>query len=570
MPDWENLTEKQFQAVVEAMNEGVVVTNSRREIVYINPIMKSILGYDPQDLQGKDVTFLILPEDREILEKQWAGRMAGRSSNYEVRLQARDGSSRPFIISAGPVFDVAGAYAGSVGVLSDLTEIHAARKAALRASDDWLHSFDAIEEMMMVTGTDYTVRQVNRAFCEAFEVTPEEAIGRRCYEIVHRTKEPPQQCCAPVVFSTAQPQITESNEIIEGRATSLSVSPVIGPDGQVNGTVHIFKDVSESRRQELQSTQLNQQLVESFKGITGAMSYVLESRDPYTAGHSNKVAEMAVTVGREMGLNENELEGLLMAGQLHDIGKAAIPLDILNKPGKLTEHEFGMIKAHPVTAYQALSAISFPWPIADIVRHHHERMDGSGYPDGIAGEEIHPWARILAVCDTVEAMTAHRPYRAALKMQDAFEVLKSGSGKAYDPEVVEICISVLGMSDKRIMVVDDDVDVLALVSRTLDRRGWEVVAFDQPDEAVRAFAESPCPVVLTDLVMPGMNGLDVLSRVKEVQPETEVILFTGFGEKQQVQQAMRLGAFDFLDKPFELAAIISTVRRARESYAEKS
>lgn len=167
---------------------------------------------------------------------------------------------------------------------------------------------------------------------------------------------------------------------------------------------------------------------------------MVEMRDPYTSGHQQRVASLAKAIASEMGMHEEQKYGLYLAGLIHDLGKIQVPAEILSKPGRLTEMEFALIKAHPQTGYDVLKNIKFPWPIAQIVWQHHERLDGSGYPQGLKGGDILLEARILCVADVVEAMASHRPYRAGLGLQSALDEIRKNSGKFYDPEVVDACV----------------------------------------------------------------------------------------------------------------------------------
>ncbi len=178
----------------------------------------------------------------------------------------------------------------------------------------------------------------------------------------------------------------------------------------------------------------------SMISTVNAMSKVIELRDPYTAGHQQRVAKLAYAIAKEMGLPEDRIIGIQLAALIHDIGKMYIPAEILTKPGKLTDIEFEMIKAHPELGYNALKMIDFPWPIAEIIRQHHERLDGSGYPRGLKRDEILLEARIIGVADVVEAMASHRPYRPALGVDAALEEITKNKGKLYDPVVVDICV----------------------------------------------------------------------------------------------------------------------------------
>ncbi len=171
------------------------------------------------------------------------------------------------------------------------------------------------------------------------------------------------------------------------------------------------------------------------------MGHMVEARDPYTAGHEKRVSELSMAIAQRLGLDEDCLRRLRVAGALHDVGKIVVPAEILAKPGRLSETEFELIKAHPQAAYDMLQSIDFDFPLAEIVVQHHERLDGSGYPRGLRGEEILPEARILAVADVVEAMISHRPYRPALPLDAAMAELEGGAGSRYDADACEAAVA---------------------------------------------------------------------------------------------------------------------------------
>ena len=182
------------------------------------------------------------------------------------------------------------------------------------------------------------------------------------------------------------------------------------------------------------------ELLEALEGIIHAMSLVVETRDPYTAGHQKRVADIASTIGRAMGLSEWDIRGLRVAGLLHDIGKLSVPAEILTKPGKLHPSEFAIIRSHSRVSYDILEFIEFPWPVKKAILQHHERLDGSGYPDGLSGEDIIFEARILGVADVVEAISSHRPYRPALGPEYAMREIIKNRGVLYDAQVVDACL----------------------------------------------------------------------------------------------------------------------------------
>jgi response regulator RpfG family c-di-GMP phosphodiesterase len=182
-------------------------------------------------------------------------------------------------------------------------------------------------------------------------------------------------------------------------------------------------------------------LRKALGGIIQAMALTVEARDPYTAGHQRRVSNLARAIGEEMGVSEEQIDGIRMAGAIHDIGKISVPAEILSKPGRLNDLEYSMIKTHPEIAYDILKTIEFPWRVAEIVLQHHERMNGSGYPQGLSGEDILLEARILGVADVVEAMASHRPYRSALGIDRALKEISQNKGILYDSEVVDACLN---------------------------------------------------------------------------------------------------------------------------------
>ena len=182
------------------------------------------------------------------------------------------------------------------------------------------------------------------------------------------------------------------------------------------------------------------QLRETFIATVNALASTVEMKDPYTAGHQRWVTRLACAIAKEMDLSEEQIEGIRMAGLIHDIGKINIPAEILTKPGHLSEIQYNMVKIHPQVGCDILREIKFPWPVAEIVLQHHERIDGSGYPQGFSGAEILLEARILAVADVVEAMASHRPYRAAHGIERALDEISRNKGTLYDSDVVDVCL----------------------------------------------------------------------------------------------------------------------------------
>ena len=214
----------------------------------------------------------------------------------------------------------------------------------------------------------------------------------------------------------------------------------VDSEGKLSKALGTLQDITDKKRGEAEIKRYIAELETAFMSTVEVATTLSEMRDPYTAGHSQRVGQIASAMGAELGFDLRRQEGLRVAGYLHDIGKITIPAEILSKPGKLNPVEYLLIKGHAQASYDVLKGVAFPWPVAEVARQHHERLDGSGYPQSLKGESILLEARILAVADVIEAMSSHRPYRAGLGIDKALAEIEHGSGSAYDPQVVEACL----------------------------------------------------------------------------------------------------------------------------------
>jgi len=201
-----------------------------------------------------------------------------------------------------------------------------------------------------------------------------------------------------------------------------------------------FEDITSRKLAEQSLQQTLEKLRKSLVGTIKAMSLTVEIRDPYTAGHQRKVSSLARAIAQEMGLSNDTVDTIRMAGSIHDIGKISVPAEILSKPGKLPDIEMSLIKVHSQAGYDILKDVGLPYPIAEIVFQHHERLDGSGYPQGLKDDQILLEAMIISVADTVEAISSHRPYRPGFGIDVALEEIEKNKGILYDSVVVEACV----------------------------------------------------------------------------------------------------------------------------------
>jgi putative nucleotidyltransferase with HDIG domain len=287
----------------------------------------------------------------------------------------------------------------------------------------------------------------------AFDVVVSDIImpgmkGTELLKLLHRESEDIQ-----VIMVTGEPAIDTASEAVRSGAFDYLAKPVSGKELQkvvINAAkVKVLHD--EKKRLEKENHQYRTRLEELIQerttalseallGIINAMSVTVEKRDPYTAGHQIRVAKLTRMIAEEMGLQKETVEGAYLAGIIHDVGKISIPAELLSKPSQLLDEEFALIKRHSQTGYDILKGIKFPWPIQDIVLQHHERINGSGYPQALSGDDILIEAKILAVADTVEAMSSHRPYRASLGIDKSLEEIRQKRDILYDAAPVDACI----------------------------------------------------------------------------------------------------------------------------------
>ena len=239
---------------------------------------------------------------------------------------------------------------------------------------------------------------------------------------------------------TLELELVHKNGSIVPAEIKFSYLP--GPDGRPAEILAVARDITERRKAEQEAKLSTEKLLKAMEDTLLAMAMIVEMRDPYTAGHQRRVTQLACAIAEDIGLSGDKITGLRLAGLIHDVGKIRIPTEILTNPDGLSNAEFDIVKTHPLMGYEILKTLDLPWPIAQIVRQHHERLDGSGYPDGLIGDNIILEAKILAVADVVEAIASHRPYRPAYGVDKAFAEISLNRGVLYDDRIVDSCLKI--------------------------------------------------------------------------------------------------------------------------------
>lgn len=309
----------------------------------------------------------------------------------------------------------------------------------LEAASEWRRAIDAIHDPIFIHDMDFRIIRANRAYAESAGMDVKEVLGRRYWE-VFPTQRGPLESCVGALHSGGG-EIEEELEFDSGRTFHVRSFMVTDDEtGHHRYTVHILRDVTARKKVERQVRAQAERIRRGLAQSVRALGHAIEKRDPYTAGHQGRVADIAADIAARLGLPHDRIEGLRMGALIHDIGKIFVPAEILNRPGRLSDVELQMIRMHPQAGYDIVEGVDYPWPVAEMILQHHERLDGSGYPRGLRGDDILREARILAVADVVEAMTSHRPYRPGLGVESALQEIQGGRGCLYDPDAVDACV----------------------------------------------------------------------------------------------------------------------------------
>ena len=426
--------------------EGVYLSCNRRFGQFFGAPVEEILGRTDHDFIDEAAADSFRARDLAAMDAD------GPTVSEEEVVFAGDGHREVLETITTPVVDAGGGVVGVLGVGRDITE-RKRTEQELSASNDLLSNL-----ARLVPGVIYQYRlwpdgrsafpYASPGMNDIYEVTPEEVREDATPVFGHLHPDDYDQVVERIEHSarTLETFYCEFRVVLPRQGLRWRWSQAHPERTADGGTLWhgIISDITERKLADEEIHRQADELKRTLSGAVLAMSKVVESRDPYTAGHEVRVTELAVAVGAELGLESEELEGLRLAGMLHDLGKIAVPAEILSKPGRLNPAEFSIIQQHPQAGYDIIVAIDFSQPVALTVLQHHERLDGGGYPQGLAGDAILPQARILAVADVVEAMASHRPYRPSLGLGPALEEIRGGAGVRYDPDVAAACLRVFG------------------------------------------------------------------------------------------------------------------------------
>ena len=434
-------SEEKYRNLVEGARDGILIVQDGK-VIYANPSLAAMGGYTTEEVLNTPLTQYIHPDALHKTLDRYKRRLAGEEVPpvYETVFLNKNGN--PFHAEVNAVAITYQGKPADFVIIRDLTERRRAEEKVLESELQHRTTLDFMGDAIHVMDRDLRLVLLNERFkqwCRELGLETE-IIGRTVFEAFPFLPETVRKEYEQV-FRTGETLVTEEASQVGEREiiTETRKIPIL-QGGEVAQVVTVVHDITKRKRAEEELRESLEKLRQALWETIQAIALIIETKDPYTAGHQRRSTQLAEAIARELGLPEEQREGIRMAGFIHDLGKIAVPSEILSKPSPLTEIERTIIQNHARAGYEILKTIEFPWPVAEIVLQHHEKLDGSGYPKGLRGDSILIEAKILAVADVVEAMASYRPYRPALGVDQALEEIVRYKGVRFEPRVVDACL----------------------------------------------------------------------------------------------------------------------------------
>jgi len=426
-------------------------------ILEVNDTWLRMLGYDRDEIIGKvKLTNLLTDEDLKTFDDTFSElKKKGSIENVERELKKKDGTLLSVLINATAIYDEDGNFLRSRSIIRDNSETKAYENMLLHSAHEWRSTFDSMPYGVMLLDNEFNIIRANIYISKLMGIPIEELRGKKCNELLISTNI--ENCPAVKSSKTHNTEIIEFYEAKINKYFMAYATPILDEEGRIQSYVHALVDITEIKNKEkeliisrnaffnmLKDVDFSYaELKGLYDGLIYAFANAIDAKSKWTKGHSERVTHYAVAIAKEMGLSEKDIETLRIAALLHDVGKIGTYDVILDKPGRLNDEELKLIKMHPAKGEEILRPIKQLQDILPIIRHHHERIDGKGYPDGLKGEEIPLLPRVIAVADSFDSMTSDRPYRPAPSREYAMSELKKYSGIQFDPQAVEAFLRIL-------------------------------------------------------------------------------------------------------------------------------
>jgi PAS domain S-box-containing protein len=463
--------EEMYRVVVDNMADIIAVIDLNLRFTYISPSIIRLRGYTAEEALEQTFEQIMTPESLQtiarVLEEELELEAGGAAEPDRVRIleleeYKKDGSTVWLENHLSFFRDKETKIAGVISSSHDITERKRADKQLKESESKYRLLADNVSDVIFVLDMNLKFTYVSPSTKILRGYEPEESVKLSVTETLAPSS---MELAMKTISDIMDLEKVKKVEINESRTIPLEVkrkdgstvwtevkfSLIRDKDQQPVGILGVTRDITQRRKVEAKLLETLSSLRKAVDTTIQVMVSVVEARDPYTAGHQLRVADLACAIATEMGLSQEKIDGIQMAGSIHDIGKLSIPAEILSKPTKLTNLEFSMIKEHSQSGYDMLKDVESPWPLADIVYQHHERMDGSGYPRNLKGDEILLDARIMAVADVVEAMASHRPYRPSLGIDASLGEIEKNRGTLYDNTVADACLRLFREKDYKLL-----------------------------------------------------------------------------------------------------------------------
>lgn len=431
-------SEKRYRLLVENAHEAILVIQDGA-VKFVNSKTVASFGYSEAELLSIPVLELIHPEDRDAVIQRYLQKLDGDATPSLHSYRIMHGDGRTQWIEVSSVLIAWENRPATLNLIMDITDRKKTEEALRESEEKYrlifeyspLGHFYFDEKGIIVTCNDNFVKLIGSSKEAIVGINMLLLPDKKLVESIQKALNGDTAFYEDVYHSTTA-----------GKATPVRAffAPIKIGDKGILGGVAIIEDVTNHKRAEEDLKKSLEQLRRAMQATIQALSQIVETKDPYTSGHQKRTTNLARAIATEMHLSSDQIEGIRVAGAIHDIGKLSVPAEILSKPSKLAAAEYSLIKEHARQGYEILKDVESPWPLAEIVHQHHERMDGSGYPRGLKGEKILIEARILAVADVVEAMASYRPYRPALGIDKALEEIEKNKGVLYDILAADACL----------------------------------------------------------------------------------------------------------------------------------
>ena len=431
-------------------------------ILEVNDTWVGMLGYERQEVVGKmNFTDIIAGDGKRVFRKTFEDlKRKGTSEHVEQFLRKKSGSFLPVLINATAIYDEKGKFLKSRSIVRDISaRVHYKSKLE-QAVNEWRITFDSMPYGVMLIDKDFHIMRVNQYIQGLYGIPFENIVGKKYFELVYHDDVPVEGCPLTESMTNFCTKTYEYCDRVLKKYFMLQATPIPDEEGRIKSSALTLVDITEIKDKEKKLTDSRdaffnmlkeldssyRELKGLFDGLIRSFVNAIDAKSPWTKGHSERVTNYAVATAREMGMEEEDVEKLRTAALLHDIGKIGTYDVILDKPRSLSHEEFNLINLHPSRGEEILRPIKQLQHLLPVIRHHHERIDGKGYPDGLKGEEIPLLARIVCVADSYDSMTSDRPYRPAGVKKYAIAELKRCSGTQFDPVAVKAFLRVLNRS----------------------------------------------------------------------------------------------------------------------------